>query len=171
MQKCYLLCLIERNFEIWIFPSSVDSGRIHSLNSNLERFKIPYENYPNSQRHSVTIFPLVGILAFAYRYAWACYVGGGLHNRSHNTMEPAVWGLPILCGSKINHASEAVALRELGGLKVIANTPDAIDTLLSWERDIDRYHFLQKVNREFILGHLGASQKIAEKIFRNCGIH
>lgn len=50
--------------------------------------------------HNMLIVDTIGWLFDIYQYADACYIGGGFERSVHNTLEPAVFGLPMAFGPK-----------------------------------------------------------------------
>ena len=65
----------------------------------------------------------IGQLAEIYRAGHLAYVGGSFTTGVHNTMEPAVAGLPVLFGPVIGNAEEAGELVRRGAGQVV-RTPD-----------------------------------------------
>ena len=63
----------------------------------------------------------VGYLAELYRAGDIAYVGGSWTTGVHNVMEPAVLGLPVFFGPKIDNAWEAGMLIRLGAGKVVSS--------------------------------------------------
>jgi 3-deoxy-D-manno-octulosonic-acid transferase len=55
----------------------------------------------------VLIIDAMGILSSVYRYAGLAYVGGGFGAGIHNTLEAAVWGIPIVFGPNHQKFQEA----------------------------------------------------------------
>ena len=72
------------------------------------------QDLTNSQ---VFIIDTVGILSKIYSYADIAYVGGAMgHTGLHNTLEPAVFGIPIIIGNNHIKFHEAQALIDNGGM-------------------------------------------------------
>ncbi len=63
----------------------------------------------------------VGYLAELYRAGDIAYVGGSWTTGVHNVMEPAVLGLPVFFGPKIDNSWEADMLVRLGAGKVVSS--------------------------------------------------
>lgn len=51
----------------------------------------------------VYLLDTIGELASAYQFSQAAYVGGTLHSRGHNVIEPVEWGVPVLFGPGKKH--------------------------------------------------------------------
>jgi 3-deoxy-D-manno-octulosonic-acid transferase len=68
----------------------------------------------------------IGQLAEIYRAGHLAYVGGGFTTGVHNTMEPAVAGLPVLFGPVIDNAEEAGELVRRGAGQVVRTPEQAL---------------------------------------------
>jgi 3-deoxy-D-manno-octulosonic-acid transferase len=160
--------LLKKNYSIWIFPHKIGSERISELELNLNQNKIEFSKYSNIKIDNfkqVIIFDTLGILAFAYRFAYICYVGGAFHNRVHNVIEPAYFGLPICTGKKISHASEALDLNQLGFLKIISNSNDFINFCNSYN-DEDYYNKIKYEIVKYVTNKRGSSMKFFNHFIR-----
>ena len=62
-------------------------------------------NYKNER---VILIDSIGILLSLYKYADAAYVGGSFKQGIHNVLEPAVYGIPVLFGPKIEKDRKSV---------------------------------------------------------------
>jgi len=81
--------------------------------------------------YKVFVIDTVGILSKIYSYADITYVGGAFgHTGLHNTLEPAVFSLPIIIGNNHEKFPEAKAMIEKGGLFEISQK-DEFDAILS----------------------------------------
>jgi hypothetical protein len=68
-----------------------------------------------------------GVLMNLYAQCDAAYVGGGFGQGVHNTMEPAVFGIPISCGpARVETFTEISQLKTSQQLKVIQNAQEFI---------------------------------------------
>ena len=60
----------------------------------------------------------MGLLKYLYRVANAAYIGGGFGKGIHNTLEPAVYNIPIVCGPNISGFLEAEHFKNQGILHI-----------------------------------------------------
>ena len=160
--------LLKNNYSIWIFPHKISNDRIRELEENLVQNKIEFSRYSNTKiddLKKVIIFDTLGLLAFAYRHAYICYVGGAFHNRVHNVIEPAYFGLPICSGKQITHASEALDLKELGFLKIITNSLDFINFCNSYN-DENFYNMNKRSIIHYVVNKRGSSMKFFNHFIR-----
>jgi len=56
-----------------------------------------------------------GLLSSIYRYGWVAYIGGGFGRGIHNTLEAAVYGIPVIFGPNHQKFKEARGLVSHGG--------------------------------------------------------
>ena len=81
----------------------------------------------------VMILDTVGLLASVYGYATWSYIGGGFGVGIHNTLEAAVYGIPVIFGPNHRKFNEAVNLIREGGGFCIHDMTEArqlLDSLL-----------------------------------------
>ena len=74
--------------------------------------------------HDVLIIDCFGLLSSIYRYADVTYVGGGFGVGIHNTLEAAVWDVPVIFGPNNERFQEAQGLKACGGGLEIHNADD-----------------------------------------------
>ena len=63
----------------------------------------------------VLVVNTIGVLSSIYRYGSISYVGGGFGKGIHNTLEAAIYGIPVIFGPKYHKFKEAVDLIACGG--------------------------------------------------------
>jgi 3-deoxy-D-manno-octulosonic-acid transferase len=75
-----------------------------------------------------------GLLSSIYRYGDVAYIGGGFGGGIHNTLEAAVYGVPVIFGPKYQKFKEAKSLIACGGGFSVDNATvftDCMDYLIS----------------------------------------
>ncbi|WP_032923554.1 3-deoxy-D-manno-octulosonic acid transferase [Leptospira santarosai] len=149
----------------WIFPHKTSPDRITSIEYGLQNANIPYQTWTSAPFETMSaqtiIFDVLGVLAFAYQAADFAYVGGALHNRVHNVLEPATFGLPLMTGPKISNSPEATILQKTGGLFLVSNAQDTLNVLNIPEKELE---IIRKNNREFVQSGRGAAKRLYEEI-------
>ncbi len=156
----------ENNFSDWLFiivPHDVSPERIESLQKT---FGISAITYSELEKLSATttlprvlIIDRIGLLSSMYRYGTVAYIGGGFGSGIHNTLEPAVFGLPIIFGTKYQKFPEAVNLVLNGGAFSIADTLQ-LQNCLSQLNDESFYEKTRAVVSKFIDANKGATEII-----------
>jgi 3-deoxy-D-manno-octulosonic-acid transferase len=69
----------------------------------------------NGKPHAVVV-DKIGVLAELYSTATLAFIGGSFKKKTHNVLEPAVYGVPILSGPYIQNSHEALEMECLGGM-------------------------------------------------------
>jgi 3-deoxy-D-manno-octulosonic-acid transferase len=106
-----------------IAPHNIKSGHIEALQSSITRKTSLYSEIDSKTvaKSEVLIINSIGLLTKIYSYADFAYVGGGFATGLHNTLEPAVFGIPVLIGPKYHQFNEAVEMVNRKGLLVVKN--------------------------------------------------
>jgi len=105
----------------------------------------------------------MGFLSELYSAADWAYVGGGFGKGIHNTIEPAIYGIPIFCGPAKNHRfPEIEYLRELGQLVVLKSSEDVVQLRNAVTRG--HYHSTKSVWKESAHRKMGAAARINKMI-------
>jgi 3-deoxy-D-manno-octulosonic-acid transferase len=118
----YLKESLSRNdFQHIVVPHNVDKHYVENLQS-----KLPQHNVHSlgDNGHNVLVVDVVGKLFDLYQYGNAVYIGGGFERNIHNTLEPAVYYLPLFFGPKHQSFIEAVYFVKHQTARVVTNQSD-----------------------------------------------
>jgi len=111
----------------------------------------------------------MGHLSELYAVADLAYVGGAVHAKIHNVLEPAAWGLPLTSGIRFRNSQEAILLAEKGLLMA----SDAPNTLAeTWLRQLDTRPSWSLAIKEEIVRLSGASDRfvaLLQPMFKHGG--
>jgi 3-deoxy-D-manno-octulosonic-acid transferase len=118
----------------------------------------------NYKDEKVIIIDTIGILLTLYYYADMAYVGGSFRQGIHNVLEPAVYGIPVLFGPKIENSQEAQKMVNLGSGIVIRNKKEAFDKLDQLVTNTEEMSRLGQISKQYILDNIGATDKIMSEI-------
>ena len=116
-----------KNVKFIIAPHDIKANRIKNLQERINQKTVLFseKSHKNLSDYQVFIIDTVGILSKIYSYADIAYVGGALGQTGlHNTLEPAVFSLPIIIGNHHEKFPEAKAMIEKGGLFEISKKDD-----------------------------------------------
>ncbi len=117
----------------------------------------------------VLIVDRVGILTQLYVLADVAYVGGGFGAGVHSVLEPAVYGIPIITGPRIERSDEAMQLMQSGALFFVKDSSDAYEVMLKMVQNETERKQAGKIAKEFVNTNLGASAIVAGQIMKFCG--
>lgn len=112
----------------------------------------------------VLVVDTMGMLSSIYRYGQVAYIGGGFGVGIHNTIEAAVYGMPVLFGPNYKHFREACALIEAGGGRSLKNYREFRDAL---DEALANHEAMGKKASEYVESELGATNRIYNAIFQD----
>ena len=116
-----------------------------------------------NDKSKVMIVDSVGLLTKIYSYADIAYVGGGMGKTGlHNTLEPAVFKIPVIIGNNFNKFNEVKKLVELGGITSICNQQEFDEKINEFINSKVKRANIGEINFRFIKNNLGASKKIVQ---------
>tara|TARA_B100000767_G_C19726671_1_gene519805 strand:- start:361 stop:1545 length:1185 start_codon:yes stop_codon:yes gene_type:complete len=150
-----------------IAPHNVDEKSLQEIESHFSKPIIRWSELSKKTDAESTILLIdcVGILTKVYSYANVAYVGGGMGNKGlHNTLEPAVFGIPVMIGKNYKNYQEAMDLVALGGII-------SVDSSFNFYKEFSRVmkdKKLQKqmgiTNLKYIKSKAGTTFKIMNKL-------
>ncbi|MDR0845131.1 MAG: 3-deoxy-D-manno-octulosonic acid transferase [Tannerella sp.] len=100
-----------------IAPHEIHQEHLMDIESKLERPSVRFSetNEQTVSDKDCLIIDSFGLLSSIYRYGQVAYIGGGFGKGIHNTLEAAVYGIPVLFGPKYQKFREARELIQVGG--------------------------------------------------------
>jgi 3-deoxy-D-manno-octulosonic-acid transferase len=114
-----------------------------------------------SEGANILIIDNIGLLSRIYRYAYCCYIGGGLSSTGvHNVLEAAVFSKPVFYGPQYTKYSEAIGLIDTKGAYAVENKDEFIETLNQLLLNPVHYEETSVRAGEFVKNNAGATQKI-----------
>lgn len=154
------------NLKLIIAPHVVSPQRLNEIEAlfgvtQCVRFSKLNKDNANLE---VLIIDNIGMLSSLYAYAKIAYIGGGFGHGIHNTLEAAVFGIPLIFGNNYRKFEEAKALVELGAAKVVSNEHElfsAIANLLSNELKLSNTGL---ISSNYVKSQQGALQKIMNEL-------
>ena len=150
-----------------IAPHETTRANVDRLISML---KTPFVCYTEATEESVMnsqvlIVDTIGLLSSVYKYADLAYIGGGFGVGIHNTLEAAIFGMPVVFGPNYLKFNEARQMVELGIAFPIADYQSlapVLDDLLG--DDLKRAVISSKCTT-FTNQNSGATTAILNKVF------
>ena len=108
----------------------------------------------------VLVLDTMGMLSSVYRYGHVAMIGGGFGKGIHNTLEAAVWGIPVIFGPAYRKFEEAIGLIDCGGGESITDYDGLENHLNLW---ISEPMLLKKAGKsagKFVSSGAGATEKV-----------
>ena len=135
-------------------------GRKVARYSSLEHL----EHLETLENLEILIIDCFGLLSSIYHYADVTYVGGGFGVGIHNTLEAAVWDVPVIFGPNNERFQEAQGLKACGGGYEITGADDFRRIM---QRFIDTPQTIAESGRQsgtFVSQMTGATKKVLSAV-------
>jgi 3-deoxy-D-manno-octulosonic-acid transferase len=110
--------------------------------------------------YDVLIIDCFGLLSSIYRYATVTYIGGGFGVSIHNTVEAAVWGVPVIFGPENKKFQEAQELKQCRGGWEITGYEDFERIMTRFANDEGALTEAGKAAGEYVQHKAGATRMI-----------
>ena len=146
-----------------IAPHQIDLNKINKAKSFIKKKSILMSelNRDNASENSVIFIDSIGLLTSVYSYADIGYVGGGMGNTGlHNTLEPAVFKIPVIVGKNFEKFYEVSELINLKGFISIKNYDTFKNELIDLINNKKTRDKMGQINYKYILNKIGASEKV-----------
>jgi 3-deoxy-D-manno-octulosonic-acid transferase len=100
-----------------LVPHEIHDAHILSISKLLNGSFVRYTdaNEENVKQTNCLVINTIGLLSSIYQYADIAYIGGGFGVGIHNTLEAAVWNVPVVFGPNYMKFREARELIAIGG--------------------------------------------------------
>lgn len=148
-----------KNTKFIIAPHNIKPSQIKNIQENLNVPSVLYseKNTKDFKTANVFIIDTIGILSKIYSYADIAYVGGAMGTTGlHNTLEPAVFGIPIIIGKEHRKFPEAQDMIDNGGMFSISNQAELNNILHKLIQNSDLRREYGSKNKAFIKNNSGA---------------
>lgn len=111
--------------KLLLVPHEIDEPHLSALDRQFPE-SMRWSAWKNERPRDVKVVILdtMGMLSRAYKYADVAVIGGGFGKGIHNTLEAAVWGIPVFFGPNNDKFAEAQLLMELGGGRCFLDEED-----------------------------------------------
>ncbi len=143
-----------------IAPHNINSDEIEYLENTFINDTIKFSELPQKNvRKRILIIDNIGMLSSIYKYGKMAFIGGGFRGALHNTLEAAVWNLPVIYGNHKNNRKfievDRIEKEGIGFPIKNGNEFKLIKNRILKNRDIG------KGGNEFIIKNSGATEKIS----------
>ncbi len=154
-------------WKLFIVPHEPDPLHIRRLISKTNGMAALYSQYKQDDAaKNILIGDVKGLLKYVYRTGDLAYVGGGFGRGIHNTLEAAVYGLPVVFGPAYDKFREARELIEHGGAFPVHNAKDW-EKIFAQLRDDDFRRGSGAKALAYVEAQAGATGRIMEKISKH----
>ena len=150
---------LQSSFKIIIAPHHTDAPNIKTIRKQFQNVITFSSAQTNGE---IMLIDNIGMLSALYKYGKYAYIGGAFRGALHNTLEAAVYGIPVFFGKHRNNAKfrEVLELVERGGAFEIENESQLREYIETLEIDKKTYKAVCQSNRSFVQSKTGATDLI-----------
>ncbi len=159
--------LSQLNFKVLIAPHDISENHIAEIEKKFKSYGISRYTQNEQSNCKLLILNTIGHLASAYCYANLAFIGGGFTGALHNILEPLAFGVPVVCGSKLEKFPESKLAKDKGVLFTIENKNDfriLFENIVFQFENKNR--LLNRLSADFIAENAGATQKVYAAIYK-----
>ena len=153
-------------YKLIIAPHEIHEEHLQAIEAQLTR---PYMRYSQLQAgatgdYDCLIIDCFGLLSSIYRYGRYAWVGGGFGKSVHNTLEAAVYGIPVFFGPEVHKHRE---VRELiqRGLGFVLHSEEDFAALLQRFDDEAACREVAQQLEHFFAEQRGATEQLLSELF------
>lgn len=160
------------NAKLILVPHEIDEAHLHFIFNLFQGRFVRYSAVaamtdPTSKRNilqhaNVLLIDTIGLLSSIYRFGQVAYIGGGFGVGIHNTIEAAVYGMPVVFGPNYHHFREAQGLIDAGAARSIKKY-DELEAALTTA--LDNHTELGEKAAAYVASELGATKTIYKELF------
>ena len=156
-----------KDWKLIIAPHVISEEHLQQIEKILEGRKVV--RYTEAAVDSVAdaevlIINCFGLLSSIYRYADVTYVGGGFGVGIHNTLEAAVWDVPVIFGPNNQRFQEAQGLKACGGGLEIHSADDFQRIMQHFIKEPASMKEAGRQSGQFVEQMTGATRKILSDV-------
>jgi 3-deoxy-D-manno-octulosonic-acid transferase len=149
-----------------IAPHEIHREHLLDIESKLQR---PSLRFSETNQQSVAdkdclIIDSFGLLSSIYRYGQIAYIGGGFGKGIHNTLEAAVYGIPVIFGPKYYKFKEAKDLIAIGGGFSLAGEAAFVKLMDDFVAHPELRQKTGAIVDDYVKRNTGATEKILDEL-------
>lgn len=169
------LCAEYPNLRVIVVPHELHENHLRDIARVFSQNGIKSERYTDfsetgNATANVVIFNTVGLLARLYKQTDMAFIGGSFGKGTHNVMEPAVFGQPVLFGPNHLNSHEAGELLNNGAAFRVTNQQDFHEKVSLLINNTTLRQSMGEKARNLIYNNIGATAMIINTLKKQYGI-
>lgn len=156
-----------KDWKLIIAPHVIGEDHLKQIIKLLEGRKVvryTQATEENVREADVLIIDCFGLLSSIYHYGEVSYIGGGFGVGIHNTLEAAVWNIPVIFGPNNKKFREAQGLLQAKGGYEITNASDFAGIMNKFISDEATLAEAGNQAGKYVQSLAGATDKILSKV-------
>ena len=153
-------------YKLIIAPHEIHEEHLQAIEAQLTRPSIRYSQLQAGVTgdYDCLIIDCFGLLSSIYRYGRYAWVGGGFGKSVHNTLEAAVYGIPVFFGPEVHKHREVRELIQRGLGFVLHSEEDFAALLQRFDDEAACHEVAQQLER-FFAEQRGATEQLLSELF------
>lgn len=153
------------NLKFIIAPHNIGEDDLVEIEKAFEA-TIRFSSEEPPEGKQILIIDNMGMLSSLYKYADYAFIGGAFRGALHNTLEAAVYGIPVFFGQHQNNEkfSEAIELNEIGGAFSFNSLEEFEHKFEGLEINKEDYLSMSKIAGDFVKSKSGATEMVMKKV-------
>lgn len=145
-----------------LVPHELGESHLQAIEERLERPYIRFSSLTteNVAQYDCILVDCFGLLSSMYRYGDIAYVGGGYGSGIHNTLEAAVYAIPVLFGPHYSKFQEAKDLLTVGGAVAVDSEDELFAQLDAWIQHAESRKNAGQKAGDMVINGSGGTEKI-----------
>jgi len=154
-----------RGVKLLLVPHEINKAHLDMIDNLNKSNCIRYtqSNVNEVKSASVLIINTIGLLSSIYRYGNLAFIGGGFGVGIHNTLEAAVWNVPVVFGPNYHKFKEAKDLVYIGAGFPIHNFDELKTTFDQLLTD----NSAGLIAGKYVKNNTGATHKIIDRLLKD----
>lgn len=152
--------------KIIIAPHHTDTPNIQRLQDLIGTDHRLYTSDVLKTDNRWLIVDMIGRLSQLYPYAEKAYVGGGFGSGVHNTLEPAIHGIPVAIGPNCDHFIEVRDLVSLDVITVVRNE-QSLSSFVNEKLSNHQKQRIKKNSAQYFEENQGASNLVYQHLLNH----
>ncbi len=165
--ECLLIEYLQQtkhNVKLVLAPHEIHEAHIENI---INQIKIPFVRFSEAKDHELSkarilIIDNIGMLSSIYKYGQLAYIGGGFGTGIHNTLEAAVYGVPVIFGPKYEKFREAIGLIDAKAATSINNYEELKTILDNYLNDKNKIIQAGSASNKYVIDNTGATKSIVD---------
>ena len=154
--------LEKQHWKLLLAPHDIHAERIKEVSDRFPEAALYSNGIPANSK--IVILDTMGMLATTYRYAKMAYIGGGFDKGIHNTLEAAVYGIPVLFGPRYHKFREAHLLLQADAAVTASTGSDLLQAVQFLVSNSTNRAEAGKNAAAFVHAHTGGTHAVMELI-------
>ena len=156
----------EQGVKFLIVPHEIDTVTLHEVQEKIPTKSLLYTECTADTDFTdvqVLVVNILGSLSRIYRYGNWAYVGGGFTAYLHSVIEPAVYGIPVAFGPRIERKTTPKEMVRRG-IGAIVTTPEGLCYWFNQVREVREQEDVKSRATAFIEANANFTQKVCANI-------